>query len=253
GTLSLNGGGGKLVLTDGQIYVTPGGKITTNNNSQIISIGGKTIVNGTGGNSTIQATNATGVLFGSSAQDGLVQNSTLPVALPVKFINFNASRQGKDVQVQWATASEENSDRFDVETSTDGRNWATNGSVAAAGNSNSVINYNYTARSIAGTVQVRIRQVDIDGKYTYTDIRTVKGDFDGSVKVTAGSGRLNIQFGTEVKGATVRIMNLNGQVLQEQKFTSAVGQVTIPTNYKGICVVSVLSETEQVATQKVIL
>lgn len=258
GVLDFVGGGSKLwIAAQSLVYVYPAGKITANQNSQVIKIGGTTVMNGSNSGTTITgpsvatSTNSTNNLSASNTPSGFLPYS--PSALPVTFIAFTATRQGGDVLVQWSTATEENADRFDVEVSNDGRNWSPLGSVPAAGNSFDLRQYSFTARSQGGTLQFRVKQVDLDGKYTYTAIRTVKGAIDGSVKMTAASGRLVLNFGAQLNNATVRILNLNGQVLQEQKMSTAFGQVLLPTAQKGLCIVAVLSENEIAATQKVVL
>ena len=71
-----------------------------------------------------------------------------------------------DVNVlEWETASENNSDYFDVEWSMDGEIWRTIGDVKASGNSTESINYNFTHHNYQkGFNYYRLVQVDIDGK-----------------------------------------------------------------------------------------
>ncbi|RYY90460.1 MAG: hypothetical protein EOO15_02470 [Chitinophagaceae bacterium] len=258
GRLNFIGGGAKLRIAGGSIvYVYPAGEIYANQNSQVIIIGGTTVLNASNsgtlvtGPSAATAGSTTNNLSSSSTPTGFMGYS--PSALPVEFIAFTATRQGSDVLVQWSTAGEVNADRFEVEVSRDGRSWETVGTLAAAGNSNTLKQYSYTARGLAGSVQVRVKQLDFGGRFMYTSVRSLRATSDASIKMTVASGRLVLNFTNEVKGATVRILNLAGQVLQEQKMTSAIGQVLVPTTQKGLCIVAVLTDSEIAATQKVIL
>lgn len=96
--------------------------------------------------------------------------------LPVELISFTATKQNNDVALQWKTAQETNSRHFDVERSLDGTNFNTIATKAAAGNSNTVLVYNYTdadAAAFGGTVYYRLKLVDIDGSYKYSPIAAV--------------------------------------------------------------------------------
>jgi hypothetical protein len=53
--------------------------------------------------------------------------------------------------LQWTTASEQNSDSFFIEKSTDGSNFIIIGSVAAAGNSTEVRKYSFTDSEISSS------------------------------------------------------------------------------------------------------
>ncbi|GAB4092782.1 discoidin domain-containing protein [Flaviaesturariibacter terrae] len=260
GILDFVGGGSKLWLNgQSMVFVYPTGSITANQNSQVIILGNTTVLAGPNTGTATVSGPAVATSSSPSASSSSATSTTAgflpysPSALPVVFIAFTATRQGSDVLVQWSTASEEAASRFEVEVSTDGRTWTSYGTVAAAGNSNTVRTYSYNVRNLPGSLQVRVKQVDISGSYTYTATRTLKGGAEGSIKMTAASGRLVLTFGTELKGATIRVINLAGQVLQEQKVASAIGQVLVPVSQKGLCIVAVLSENEIAASQKLVL
>ncbi|RYY99383.1 MAG: hypothetical protein EOO11_05130 [Chitinophagaceae bacterium] len=259
GIMNFVGGGARLWFNSQSIiFVYTQGKINSNQNSQVIILGSTTVLDGTNSGITISgpsaaiAANTTPSLASSTGSaTGFLPYS--PSALPVKFIAFTAVRRNSDVLVQWSTAQEVDALSYEVELSTDGRNWSNLGTVNAAGNSSSTRSYSFTARSLpAGTLQFRVKQVDIDGKFTYTAIRTVKSGIDGSIQLSAVSGKLVASFGQEVKGATIRIMNLNGQVLQEQKLASAIGQVLLPASVKGYVVATVINDNEILASRQLV-
>ena len=61
--------------------------------------------------------------------------------LPVELLAFTAERQGADAQLNWSTASELNSDRFEVESSVDGNRFALIGTRTAQGTSSGLTAY----------------------------------------------------------------------------------------------------------------
>ncbi len=102
--------------------------------------------------------------------------------LPVRLTSFSAFAFSNKVKVKWATANEINSSSFSVEKSVNGTSWSTVKTVAAAGNSAEVRNYEMIDDNPGtGTIQYRLKQVDIDGKAEYSAISVVKLTEAGSV------------------------------------------------------------------------
>ena len=101
------------------------------------------------------------------------QNNPLPVELTA----FTAERQGPDALLRWTTASEKDNDRFEVESSVDGRRYQRIGTVPGHSSTTQPQAYALTdpalARYAALLVYYRLRQVDTDGTATYSPVRTV--------------------------------------------------------------------------------
>jgi hypothetical protein len=104
----------------------------------------------------------------------LVDNSS---PLPIELLSFTAHciplpggvRGGF---VQWTTASETNNEYFVLERSDDVLHWDSVTTIQGAGNSNTLLNYSYTDTLLSpfgGSVFYRLKQVDFDGNYTYSD------------------------------------------------------------------------------------
>jgi hypothetical protein len=95
--------------------------------------------------------------------------------LPVQFLSINAALKGGGVAIDWKTASEQNNKYFDVEKSIDGNNWTTINSIASTGNSSVTKSYSsYDAKPVAGYNYYRIRQVDTDGRFKFSDVAKAK-------------------------------------------------------------------------------
>ena len=105
-----------------------------------------------------------------------VSNAANP--LPVELTTFTAQPAVPTaVRLAWATASEKNSNQFDVERSPNGNTFEKVGEVAAAGNSSAPRTYGLTDATLPAGARVlyyRLRQVDQDGTATYSPVRTVK-------------------------------------------------------------------------------
>lgn len=103
-----------------------------------------------------------------------------PTPLPVEMLEFTASLQDQGTMLKWMTASENNSQKFDLYKSLDGTTWAYQNEIPAAGFSNSELTYKYfDARIEPGYSYYKLIQIDIDGKedvygpvYTYRNVFT---------------------------------------------------------------------------------
>lgn len=98
------------------------------------------------------------------------------VALPLTLTSFNGALNNNSVQLNWSSAQEENLQKYIVEKSTDAITWQTMTTVKAAGNSNSTKEYNVTDPNAAPVNYYRLKQVDLNGNYTYSQIIRIRTD-----------------------------------------------------------------------------
>ena len=88
-----------------------------------------------------------------------------PQALPVELVSFEGSIINNVNVLEWETASENNSDIFEIEWSVDGEYWRPIGDVKAAGNSVELLKYNFIHNDYKqGFNYYRLVQIDYDGK-----------------------------------------------------------------------------------------
>jgi len=94
--------------------------------------------------------------------------------LGVNLENFTATKQDASVLLKWKTSYELNNNYFDIERSSDGKNWLKIGTVKGMQNSANGYAYHFTDESpFAGKIYYRLKQVDNDGTLTYSPIATV--------------------------------------------------------------------------------
>jgi hypothetical protein len=94
--------------------------------------------------------------------------------MPVTLISFTAKSLDQGALLSWSTATETNSDRFEIERSAGGKNWAMIGSVRSHGESNVVESYDFTDPSpLAGDNFYRLRMVDSDLTFSYSRIQHI--------------------------------------------------------------------------------
>jgi hypothetical protein len=152
--------------------------------------------------------------------------------LPVEMLYFNTKAKGKEVVLEWATASELNNKGFEVQRSTDGYKFSKIGWVN--GNGTSIEQHTYTFTDNAAKPNTdyyyRLKQMDTDGTYEYSDIRTIslvdKTQFSISEPFpnptdNGTSFQLNMPQDGEV---VLSVFDLKGSVLKTQ--TNAFAQGT---------------------------
>lgn len=96
--------------------------------------------------------------------------------VPVELLSFDASAAGKRVDITWTTASELNSARFEVEKATETGLFIKLAEMEAAGNSSVIRNYGPVVDNnveYGKTYTYRLKSIDRDGVYAYSDERVV--------------------------------------------------------------------------------
>jgi len=92
-------------------------------------------------------------------------------ALPVELTLFDGIYTAGKVILNWQTAAEVNNYGFEILRSAQNDNWEKIGFVNGYGNSNSPKDYSFTdEKSLGGKVQYRLKQIDFDGKYQFSDV-----------------------------------------------------------------------------------
>lgn len=101
--------------------------------------------------------------------------ANLCATLPIELVRFDAERSDKDVFIQWETVTELNTDLFIIERSLDGDNWASIGSLKAAGNSNTTRLYDLVdIQAPTSQIYYRLIELDKDGTRTSHSIKLVE-------------------------------------------------------------------------------
>jgi hypothetical protein len=146
--------------------------------------------------------------------------------LPVNFKSFTATRNKNIVALKWTTASESNSLGFEIQRLIGGGSWQSVSfvySLAPGGSSSSDISYTYSdLNATKGVTQYRIRQVDIDQKSKYSEIRAVRGDGQSGKTIifpnpAAAGGKINVVFEETDATRDASLFDLNGRLVKQWK------------------------------------
>ena len=100
--------------------------------------------------------------------------------VPVEMLTFTASVRNSEVQLLWSTASELNNRGFEIERSLKNKDdFVTVGFVDGKGSSTEINYYSFSDNpQLSGVNQIyyRLKQVDFDGTFSYSDIVNVSYD-----------------------------------------------------------------------------
>jgi Secretion system C-terminal sorting domain len=142
------------------------------------------------------------------------------LVLSVELIDFTANYENGNAVLHWQTGNERDSDHFDIERSTDGKNFVKTGEVKAFGSTNQVQNYSYLDAALPPLYNVfyyRLRQVDKDNKTEYSPIRSIRIDKQDKSTIKIYPNPNNGQFVATIsasdKETEVSIQNSRGQVI----------------------------------------
>ncbi|MCS6989767.1 MAG: T9SS type A sorting domain-containing protein [Chloroherpetonaceae bacterium] len=96
---------------------------------------------------------------------------TSPRQLPVELTSFNAQVLSEGVRLNWMTASELNNAGFEVQRrSANGGDWNVLGFVRGRGTTTEAQSYSFIDRAASGKVFYRLKQVDFDGRFEYSNV-----------------------------------------------------------------------------------
>ncbi len=168
--------------------------------------------------------------------------------------------KGENLQIgtmlTWSTSFEENNSMFIVEKSEDGVNFSGAGTVKAAGDTDEEKKYNYLdVMANAEQVLYRLKQVDFDGSFSYSDIVTVKREFKNDFMVA----RMSSVTATESFAVTIdalkdgemsyNLANLKGEMMLEDKMIVVNGlndlEVSLAEQNEGIYKLNLEMDGEQ--------
>lgn len=162
-------------------------------------------------------------------------------ALPLEWGSFNTKCVNNGMTISWKTLQESNTNAFYIRRSSNGRDWQTIATLAAAGNSNVGINYSYTdAQSFTGAFY-RIVQTDLNGRQSLSPVLQSNCTVTDAVTVYPNPTYSNCWVSIQTAGSTPVLMRLydsKGALVKQQleNVQAGTSQIVLPMNNmaKGI-------------------
>lgn len=181
--------------------------------------------------------------------------------LPVELVEFTASCREDDVQLSWYTVSETNNESFTVEKSYDGEEFFEIGHLPGAINSQTVLSYSFTDHSANGLGLYRLKQTDLDGTYSYSDMVSIDCATSNGISIVSayqdGSGQLNIVIDASSEGQfELEVLDLHGRSVvrrSTQQVAAGLSKLEITGEFAGGVYLVRLYNGEGSLVRKVVL
>ncbi|MBE7173698.1 MAG: T9SS type A sorting domain-containing protein [Williamsia sp.] len=167
--------------------------------------------------------------LGTTVYEWMLQYARPQNALPVTWKSFQAAIKNGIVSLKWETAQEQNIRIYEAERSRDGQTWETFATVLPKPGTEATKQYLLTDHlSYTGITYYRIRQIDLDGKYTYSAIEKTMytASLANSLRVFPSpfKAQITVQlFSEEKQQVNIRLNNAAGMLVKQQRFSLSGG------------------------------
>lgn len=142
------------------------------------------------------------------------------IVLPVEINEFIVEERDCVPLVYWQTEFEENSAVFEVQRSTNGREFSTVGELAAAGYSQVIQEYKYHDKTAPlGQLFYRLKQVDSDGTFTFSPVKSLtlecSDDFDFSVSPNPAESYFELRVEQDLAEGKLLLRDIKGEIIRK--------------------------------------
>lgn len=171
--------------------------------------------------------------------------------LPVTWVSFDVHKQNNTIELDWSTASEQNTKDFTIQHKTENGTWNDVAVVTAAGSSGSVRNYSYTHLSPSnGLNYYRIQQADLDGRVSYSNVRMIRFSATAQRLVMKENpvvnGILKVQVNQPVD---LFLYDVQGRLIWQQQQASGLVTISLERHPKGIYTLKSKDDVRKIVVQ----
>ncbi len=195
-------------------------------------------------------------LIYNASGDGAVRVQKNSFVLPLTWGSFTAVAKNDKVALNWSTLQETNTASFIVEHSTNGQNFTPVATITAAGNTSVTSRYNTTHQSpnLNAINYYRVKQIDIDGRSTYSITVPVRFKNSSVVLVQALPNPVvnTLQLSVQGKNVTVVLTNANGAAVRNLKLAEGQHPVNVSDLPAGVYYLGIYQNEKFVETQRIV-
>jgi Secretion system C-terminal sorting domain len=155
--------------------------------------------------------------------------------IPVQLISFQAQNNVDNITAKWQVTNEVNFSHYDVERSFDNKTFDKIASLFAKGGSG-IQNYSYSdmesVKNNAAVIYYRLKMVDIDGRFNYSEIVRVRNKKDATFVIdnltNPVKDRVSFTLITKTAGiASIQLSDVNGKIISTRSLQVNIGSNTI--------------------------
>ncbi|NNF33598.1 MAG: T9SS type A sorting domain-containing protein [Saprospiraceae bacterium] len=167
--------------------------------------------------------------------------------VPIEWLEFKALRKENYVEVMWSTSMELNNEGFEVERSVNRRNWDKIGFIQGLGSSDKLQQYSFIDhRPYMGVSYYRLKQMDINGNYEYSDIIKISSQSVHEFNVYPNPATDFLHVGKH-DDQKVKILDWKGKVVFKQ--ISATQKLFIGDLEPGIYILQVVTDNNPIVSK----
>ena len=172
--------------------------------------------------------------------------------LPVELSYFEGEMENGGSLLGWETQSEENNDYFEVQYSAEGREFYTLDKVAGNGTTTEAQNYEYTHKDVRNNDNYyRLKQVDFDGNFEYSDIIYLKNDTrDMPIAIHPNPAHELVIY--EGAAAILTFYDIQGKRVIQQTTVNERTTIDISNLRNGVYTIEIMTKTGEKTFEKLI-
>ena len=175
-------------------------------------------------------------------------------SLPITLVSFTVQKQHETTLLTWQTATEQNNKEYQIERSSDGITFNKIG-VVISNNNISGSRYSYVdAHPLSGNNYYRLKSVDIDGKFSYSNIDEVTFTQSNELIVYPNPAKDVITIENNLKGNNLNIFitDLAGRkISQIIRPNNSVLQLSVANLKTGLYILKITDGISSI-TQKLV-
>jgi len=163
----------------------------------------------------------------------------------VVLVSFTGMKQGNSVMLNWRTASEQNSARFEIQRSKDGVLFESIGQVQASGNSSIMKEYSYSDLSPLSRINYyRLNQIDVDGQSHLSSVVRINFDRNSIVKMLPNPANQFIRFEGAERFTHFDVLDINGKRITRINLSPSQREFSISYLSPGIYTIQLMNGKE---------
>ncbi len=162
--------------------------------------------------------------------------------LPLQLISFTGNKATGYNLLNWKTEQEINTAFFTVESSVDGKIFKNIGKVNSVTNSNGKYLFKDSSAVTENTIYYRLKMVDKDAQFTYSNIVKIKSNSDVSMTAYPNPVKNNLNIKSTVNDMVV-ITNSIGQIIKTFKIYKGINDVDVTSWPVGLYYIKTNSQT----------
>ena len=196
----------------------------------------------------------------------VIEQENIYTTIPIELKSFDVKQKDDFAELNWSTLTETNFDYFTVEMSTDGKNFESITEVKGNETSREEKHYSFSML-INETIKhnpfvyFRLKQTDLNGTFTYSDVILLSNDSDKSFFALNNAYYNNSNIHFEVSSmdtgtVQARVTNLNGHTIYNQTLdiSEGINSLDIPVNnsFSGLYILQVINNNKM-ETKKIFI